>query len=135
MITLLAIPLILFLLGGIIYAVFVSYVPFREGYMSGKLIKFSKKGKFIKTWEGQINRGVLSRFDFRFSVTDKQKDLIKKIKEHQGHRVKIVYREDYSALRWRGETKYFITHIEKKKDSFHHDPDSFILHGEKPREE
>ena len=40
------------------YFAFIYYVPYSEGYRSGELIKFSRKGVLVKTWEGQISQGL-----------------------------------------------------------------------------
>ena len=44
-------------IGVVGYFAFVYYVPYSEGYRSGELIKFSRKGVMVKTWNGWIFRG------------------------------------------------------------------------------
>lgn len=100
------------LLGITAYFTFVYYVPFSEGYRSGELIKFSRKGVLVKTWEGQISQGVSGTNIFSFSVQDNETEVIEKMKEFQGRYVKVTYQERYRTFFWLGDTKYFITHIQ-----------------------
>ncbi|MFD2586909.1 6-phosphogluconate dehydrogenase [Croceitalea marina] len=97
------------------YFAFVYYVPFSEGYRSGELIKFSRKGVIVKTWEGEISQGISGAQIFEFSVEDNKKDVIEKLKDFQGQYVKVTYKERYSSFFWLGDTKYFITEVEQEK--------------------
>lgn len=97
------------------YFAFVYYVPFSEGYRSGELIKFSRRGVAVKTWEGQISQGLGGTNVFSFSVEDKEKDIIEKMKEYQGQYIKVTYIERYTTFFWWGDTKYFITEVAVEK--------------------
>ncbi|WBU89568.1 6-phosphogluconate dehydrogenase [Cellulophaga omnivescoria] len=97
-----------------IYA-FIYYVPISEGYRSGELIKFSHKGVVVKTWEGEISQGISGAQIFTFSVLDKDKDIIEKLKDYQGNYVKVTYVERYATFAWLGDTKYFITEVTKEQ--------------------
>ncbi|MEL6485192.1 MAG: 6-phosphogluconate dehydrogenase [Bacteroidota bacterium] len=99
------------LLGVSGYFAFVYYVPFSEGYRSGELIKFSRKGVLVKTWEGEISQGISGAQIFQFSVHDNKKEVIEKLKEYQGQYVKVTYQERYTTFFWWGDTKYFITEV------------------------
>tara|TARA_R110002049_G_scaffold292003_2_gene476184 strand:- start:2411 stop:2776 length:366 start_codon:yes stop_codon:yes gene_type:complete len=96
-----------------VYA-FIYYVPISEGYRSGELIKFSHKGVIVKTWEGEISQGISGAQIFSFSVLDKDAAVIGKLKEYQGNYVKVTYVERFATFPWLGDTKYFITEIEKE---------------------
>ncbi|WP_222984468.1 6-phosphogluconate dehydrogenase [Flagellimonas meishanensis] len=100
------------LLGIAAYFTFIYYVPYSEGYRSGELIKFSRKGVLVKTWEGQISQGISGTNIFSFSVEDKEEDIIQKMKEYQGRYIKVSYKERYATFFWLGDTKYFITEIQ-----------------------
>jgi hypothetical protein len=97
---------------GIYYAV-IYFVPYSEGYRSGELIKFSSKGFVVKTWEGEISQGISGAQIFPFSVLDKDEEVIKNLKDFQGKYVKLTYVERLSTFFWLGDTKYFITKVEK----------------------
>lgn len=97
------------------YFAFIYYVPFSEGYRSGELIKFSNKGVLVKTWEGEISQGISGAQIFEFSVEDSQESVIEKLKEFQGHYVKVTYKERYSTFFWLGDTKYFIIDVAQEK--------------------
>ena len=98
----------------LIYA-FIYYVPYSEGVRSGELIKISRKGVLAKTWEGEISQGISGAQIFTFSVLDKEEEVIKKLKDYQGEYVKLDYVERYATFFWLGDTKYFITNVEKEE--------------------
>ncbi|MEH6771474.1 6-phosphogluconate dehydrogenase [Maribacter arcticus] len=102
------------LIGGIYYA-FIYFVSFSEGVRSGELIKLTHKGVIAKTWEGEISQGISGAQIFSFSVLDKDKDVIEKLKEYQGQYVKLNYTERYATFFWLGDTKYFITAVEAEQ--------------------
>ncbi len=101
---------LLFLLG---YYAFIYYVPYSEGVRSGELIKISRKGVVAKTWEGEISQGISGAQIFAFSVLDKDQEVIAKLKEYQGEYVKLTYVERYTTFFWLGDTRYFITNVER----------------------
>jgi len=98
----------------ILYFAFLYYVPYSEGTRAGELIKFSNRGVAIKTWEGEISQGISGAQIFSFSVLDKDKEVIEKLKEYQGSYVKVTYIERYASFAIWGDTKYFITKVEKE---------------------
>lgn len=97
------------------YFTFIYYVPFSEGYRSGELIKFSRKGVLAKTWEGEISQGISGAQIFEFSVEDSKVEVIQNLKDLQGKYVKVTYKERYSTFFWLGDTKYFIIEVEPEK--------------------
>lgn len=94
---------------------FIYFVPYSEGVRSGELIKISRKGVLAKTWEGEISQGISGAQIFTFSVLDKDQEVIDKLKEYQGEYVKLDYVERYATFFWLGDTKYFITKVEKEE--------------------
>ena len=94
------------------YFAFNYYVPYSEGVRSGELIKFSRKGVVFKTWEGEISQGISGAQIFKFSVLDRDADVIESMKEAEGMYVKVNYEERYTTFAWWGESKYFITAVE-----------------------
>lgn len=97
-----------------LFYAFVYFVPYSEGYRSGELIKFSNKGVIFKTYEGEISQGISGAQIFAFSVLDKDQEVISKLKEFQGEYVKLTYVERFVTFFWMGDTKYFITAVEKE---------------------
>lgn len=97
------------------YYAFIYYVPYSEGVRSGELIKISRKGVFAKTWEGEISQGISGAQIFTFSVLDKDQEVVEKLKEYQGQYVTLSYMERYATFFWLGDTRYFITAVEKGK--------------------
>lgn len=98
----------------LVYA-FIYFVPYSEGVRSGELIKISRKGVLAKTWEGEISQGISGAQIFAFSVLDKDGEAIEKLKEYQGEYVKLEYVERYATFFWLGDTKYFVTKVEKEQ--------------------
>ncbi|AOW22085.1 6-phosphogluconate dehydrogenase [Urechidicola croceus] len=96
-----------------LYFVSIYYITYSEGYRAGELVKFSHKGIIFKTWEGEISQGVSEAQRFSFSVEDNEKDVIKDLQDLQGKDVKLTYKERFGTFPWLGDTKYFITKVEK----------------------
>lgn len=93
---------------------FIYYVPYSEGTRAGELIQFSHRGVMVKTWEGEISQGISGAQIFSFSVLDKNAEVIKKLKEYQGSYVKVTYVQRYASFAIWGETKFFVTAVEKE---------------------
>ncbi|MDP4600017.1 MAG: 6-phosphogluconate dehydrogenase [Polaribacter sp.] len=99
----------------VIYFSFIYFATFSEGIRSGELIKISKKGVLVKTWEGEISQGISGAQIFSFSVEDKYKDVIADLEKYQGRYVKLNYVERYKTLFWLGDSKYFITKVTEEQ--------------------
>jgi hypothetical protein len=110
--------------GGVVaYFAFGSY---SEGFRAGTVIKLSNKGVAFKTYEGQLNLGlVLNEGDagiastevsniWQFSVLKSDTAVLRKLEEAMlnGHRAKLHYEEKYIKLPWRGETLYLVNGVE-----------------------
>jgi hypothetical protein len=100
------------------YFAFVYYVPYSEGVRSGEVIKFSRKGVVFKTWEGEISQGISGAQIFKFSVLDRDQEVIEAMKAAEGKYVKLSYEERYATFSWWGESKYFITKVEVTRSPF-----------------
>jgi hypothetical protein len=93
-------------------------IVYSQGERSGEIVKFSQKGLYFKTWEGELNQGRSldgSTPLWAFSVTSP--DVIEAIIESQekGERITLVYKE-YILVSYRdGETDYIITDIKKRQ--------------------
>ena len=96
----------------LIYICFIYFVTFSEGYRAGELIKISKKGLVFKTWEGRLSQGVSEEQQFNFSVQKSDKEVLDKLKEFQGKKVKLTYIERFGTFFWLGDTKYYVKEVE-----------------------
>ena len=112
--------IVLLLLLGI--AAYYYYGNYSEGERAGIMFKLSKKGTILKTFEGELNVGNyltdntnLSSSVWKFSVDDDQEEVIKKLEDAilNGRRVKILYKEKFIYVPWRGDTKYFVYKVEQ----------------------
>ncbi len=111
---------LLILIGLLIFSYWGTY---SEGIRSGMIVKVSKKGWLFKTYEGQLNLqtfgankspNIVSE-SFEFSVESHKEDVIKALEEASlsGERVSLAYTERLVRFPWRGDTKYFITKVER----------------------
>jgi hypothetical protein len=94
-----------------------------EGVRAGNVLRISKKGMLFKTHEGQLNlqtfgalkgaNPIMESFDF--SVESSNEDVLKELQEValSGERVNLHYVKRYTTFPWRGDTKYFITKVER----------------------
>jgi hypothetical protein len=110
-----------------IAAVFSFYYwgTYSEGIRSGMVVKISKKGWLFKTYEGQLNLQTFGANkspnmvseSFEFSVDADKQDVIKVLEEASlsGERVSLKYTERLAKFFWRGDTKYFVTEVERLK--------------------
>lgn len=102
----------------ILYYIFIYFITYSTGVRSGELIKISRKGVLIKTWEGAISQGISGAQVFTFSIEEKDKEVIENLQKYQGRYVKLYYKERYATFFWLGDTKYFITKV-VQEDSPH----------------
>ena len=100
----------------IAYFSFIYFVTYSEGFRAGELVKISKRGLVFKTWEGRLSQGVSEEQQFDFSIQSKDKEVIEKLKELQGKKVKLTYIERFGTFAWLGDTKYFVKEVEEIKD-------------------
>jgi hypothetical protein len=98
-----------------VYFTFLYYATYSDGERSGELIKFSHKGMMFKTYEGELSQGISGAKIFTFSVLDKDEKVIEELKKLSGMYVKITYIERYKTFPWWGDSKYFVTQVQKEK--------------------
>ncbi len=103
-----------------IFGVLCATENYSEGERIGFLTKFSHKGRFFKSWEGELNltqtgMNTSSLFDFSVDNDREDKKLIALIDSavNNGWKVKLNYHETNfkNWFRNRGETNYFINSI------------------------
>lgn len=107
----------------VLIILFFSFFHYSDGDRAGTIIKISNRGYLLKTWEGELNMGMVITESggaavgaqnniWHFSVKDNE-DLVNKIKEANktGKRVQLHYKELYFKLPWKGETTYIVTDI------------------------
>ena len=97
------------------YFAFIYYIPYSQGVRAGELIKISRKGVLSKTWEGEVSQGISGAQIFRFSIEDKEEEVINGLQNYQGKYVKVYYKERYKTFFWLGDTKYFINKVEREE--------------------
>jgi hypothetical protein len=105
-------------LAGASYISFLYYASFSDGIRTGELIKFSHKGYFYKTWEGELSQGLSGSQKFTFSVLDNEPQVIEQLKNNQGKFVRIEYIERYGTFSWWGDSNYYITKVSPEKSPF-----------------
>lgn len=103
--------LIIALLGG--YTWLVLNWSYSSGERAGYVQKFSKRGWFCKTWEGELAMvtmpGTLTE-KFEFSVRDA--DVAKTLNESMGQRVSLHYDQHIGVpTNCFGETQYYVSAV------------------------
>jgi hypothetical protein len=100
------------------YFIFGSY---SEGSRAGTIVKLSRRGVLVKTYEGQLNLGGFSGETgspasslWEFSVSNGKKEVIQQLEEASlnGKRVKLYYKEKFFQWTLLGDTRYFIYKVE-----------------------
>jgi hypothetical protein len=115
----LAIYLVIIFLAGLIY--WKYFYTYSEGYRAGLLQKFSNKGTFFKTYEGEmILSSVSSTRDItiaseKFLFTVINKDLIRQFDTLQGENVIVHYKQKNSSVFWRGDSNYLVDSIKVRR--------------------
>ncbi|MEM1002332.1 MAG: 6-phosphogluconate dehydrogenase [Bacteroidota bacterium] len=92
---------------------------YSEGTRAGQLIKISKKGIIFKTHEGELNLGGLRIGDqqdalegniWSFSVI--KHNVLEEVKQYEGKRVKLTYKQRYKSMPWQAKTDYIVIGVE-----------------------
>jgi hypothetical protein len=111
--------LIIVFLGTFIY--WKYFYTYSEGYRAGLLQKFSNKGVFFKTYEGEMilssvsssSNVALASEKFLFSVTNKK--LAHAFDTLQGQNVIVHYIQKNSAVFWRGDSEYVVDSVKVRR--------------------
>jgi hypothetical protein len=104
---------------------FMYWATYESGIMAGKVLRVSEKGMVFKTVEGKLNLDTFGALkgaspiaeSFDFSVEKSEKEVIQQLQEValSGERVNLYFIKRYGAFPWRGDTKYFVTKVERVK--------------------
>ena len=104
---------------------FMYWATYESGVMAGKVLRVSEKGLLFKTVEGKLNLETFGALkgaspiaeSFDFSVEKSEKDVIQQLQEValSGERVNLYFIKRYGAFPWRGDTRYFVTKVERLK--------------------
>lgn len=113
----LSVFLILVFMGIFVY--WKYFYTYSIGYRAGLLQKFSQKGNFFKTYEGEMilssvtsNSNIaLASEKFYFSVTSK--DLASQLDTIQGQMVIVHYRQKNGVLFWHGDSEYLVDSVKR----------------------
>jgi hypothetical protein len=116
----------------ILLAIFIGIFSFyywgiyETGVMAGKVLRITQKGVVFKTYEGKLNLETFGALkgaspiaeSFDFSVEKSKTEVIKDLEEValSGERVNLHFKKRYKRFPWRGDTKYFVTRVERKTD-------------------
>lgn len=115
--------LLIVLILGVAVLSFAYWGTYEKGVMAGKVLRVTEKGILFKTYEGKISldsygalKGVSPIAEtFDFSVEADQTELIQKLSDValSGERVNLTFVKRYMRFPWRGDTKYFVTQVER----------------------
>lgn len=111
------------LLVGLAVFAFLYFATYEDGVMAGKVLRVSEKGMLFKTFEGKINLETFGALkgaspiaeSFDFSIYKSETNLIKELQQVSlsGERVNLYFVKHYVSFPWRGDTKYFVTRVER----------------------
>ncbi|HZY80177.1 MAG TPA: hypothetical protein VFE50_11685 [Cyclobacteriaceae bacterium] len=114
--------------GVILSVIIISFLywgVFERGVMAGKVLRISEKGFVFKTFEGKLSlesfgalKGVSPVAEtFDFSVESSEENVIQQLNEValSGERVNLHFKKRFMSFPWRGDTKYFVTQVERTK--------------------
>jgi hypothetical protein len=103
---------------------FTYFGIYDQGVRAGNVVRISKKGVIFKSYEGQLNLqsfGALKGSTpfaetFDFSVEKNNPQVVRELEAValSGERVNLHYVKRYVIFPWRGDTKYFITSVERE---------------------
>lgn len=118
--------LVILLLLGLGSGAFLYWGVYERGVMAGKVLRVTKKGVLFKTYEGKLSLesfGALKNTSpiaetFDFSVEKDNTQVITDLEDValSGERVNLHFVKRYIKVPWRGETRYFITEVERSSN-------------------
>jgi hypothetical protein len=101
----------------------IANITYSEGVRAGSVIKISKKGVFIKTYEGELAMSSVGGYMMQpnqmgntWSFSVKNKAVFEKIISMEGKQVTLKYKEKMRTFPWLGETRYFVYDVEPIED-------------------
>lgn len=104
---------------------FFYWGKYESGIMAGKVLRISEKGFIFKTYEGKLNLETFGALkgtspiaeSFDFSVESGDTAVINQLQQVSltGERVNLYFIKRYMTFPWRGESKYFVTQVERTK--------------------
>lgn len=87
---------------------FILYYPYSKGVRAGRLVKISKKGLILKTYEGTLDLGSGDQLTWQFSTRNVQ--LGESLEKLSGEMVRLEYTELIHKLFY--DTKYNVKSFE-----------------------
>jgi hypothetical protein len=116
--------IVFILIIGLAILAFLYFGTYSEGTRAGIIMKISKRGAVIKTWEGQMNLETFGAVKdatnivtetFTFSIERGNQELVDELNDAAltGERVNLQYIERYIQVFWRGDTKVFAVGVER----------------------
>lgn len=115
---------LLFLLVAVGALTFMYFGVYERGVMAGKVLRITEKGVLFKTYEGKLNLDTFGALkgaspiaeSFDFSVESNEQQVIDDLQKVSlsGERVNLHFVKRFMRFPWRGETKYFVTKVERE---------------------
>jgi len=117
--------ILLIILVVILIGVFSFYYwgVYERGVLAGKVLRVAEKGVVFKTWEGKLNLETFGALKgpsplaetFDFSVERSDDEVITDLKTVAltGERVNLHFIKRYTIFPWRGDTRYYVTQVER----------------------
>lgn len=114
---------LLLLVAGVALSAYLYVGVYERGVMAGKVLRITKKGLVFKTFEGKLNLETFGALkgaspiaeSFDFSVEASQQQVVADLQQAalSGERVNLHFLRRLVRVPWRGDTKYFVTQVER----------------------
>lgn len=102
---------------------FLYLWSYGDGFWSGRVLSVSHQGFIFKTYEGKLSieafgslKGASPIAEVRdFSIESDNEEVLKDLQQVAltGERVNLMYKRKLVKFFWRGDTKYFVTAVER----------------------
>ena len=102
---------------------FLYWGNYGSGFWSGRVLSVTHQGFIFKTYEGKLSMEAFGSLkntspiaEVRdFSVESSEEKVLKDLEEVAltGERVNLKYKRKIIRFFWRGDTKYFVTEVER----------------------
>jgi len=98
---------------------FMAQYTYSNGDRVGHLLKITEKGLLFKTYEGELNTGVVQIGNqtatpspiWTFSVPHDMTAVFDSLNAFQGQEVKVHYRQRLYTFPWQGDSDYFVDQV------------------------
>lgn len=101
----------LFLVCALVFFSGCGAITYSDGERSGKVIKLSRKGILVKTWEGCLALTNAQQGCWPFTVRDGEFLAVLQDRAKSGDRTTIGYQQKLLKGFWQGDSSYWVSSV------------------------